>query len=117
MSWQREKHHMDLALGEHAITLINPTVSTSEGEPQRHLLKIRMGEGKFEYHVGPNTVEIKLGGDFQVDDAGKLFDSEGNLFDPVDFEKHLIAALNAHTAKLRRYAQRHGAQELKPVRR
>lgn len=104
---------MNLAEHEHTIRLVDPTAFDAEGQPHRHLLKIRMGAGAFDYQVGPNSVHIQLGGDFTVDENGTLTDSEGNVFDPRKFEQELVKQLNGHTAKLRSYAKKHGAPELK----
>ena len=107
MAWQRESHHINMAEGEHVIRLVNPNVKDADGQPVRHLLKIRMGAGAFEYSVGSNAIHVKLGGDFTVDENGELIDSAGNVFDPRHFEKELLSKLNDHHDKLNAYAQRH----------
>jgi len=112
MAWQRESHHMNMAEGEHVIRLVNPNVKDADGQPQRHLLKIRMGAGAFEYSVGHNAIHVKVGGDFSVDENGQLIDSDGNVFDPRQFEKELLNKLNVHNDNMKRYAQRHGVPAL-----
>lgn len=113
MSWEREHHHMNLAEDEHLIRLVDRTVTTQKGEPMRYLIQIKIGEGPFEYAVGKHKIRVKLGGDFTVEEDGTIHDSEGTVFDPKDFEKTMIAKLNAHHRKLRAYAKKHGAPEYK----
>lgn len=113
MAWERESHHMNLVEGEHLIRLVDKSAVDHTGQPHRYLIQIRMGEGPFEHKVGHNTVRIKLGGDLTVDENGALTDISGNVFDPREFEKTMIARLNAHSNKLRAYAKKHGAPELK----
>jgi|SRR5579859_2106874 len=113
MAWEREHHHMDVAQGEHFISLVNHAVKESDGSSARHFLQIRMGVGPFEYHVGLNVIHIKLGGDFAVQPDGTLEDIEGNVFDPKAFEKELIARLNQHHEHLHAYARRHNVPPVK----
>jgi hypothetical protein len=123
MSWEREFHHINLDESEHVIGLIERSVPTLTGDPSRYLIHIKMGEGPFEYQagngIGPdgkvqhNSIRIHLGGDLIVQPDGTLKDSEGTTFDPRDFEKQMIAKLNAHHAALRAYGKKHGAPELR----
>ena len=108
MSWEREYHHMNLDEGEHRIGLIERGVATRSGQPARFTIQIQMGAGAFEYHVGANTVRIKLGGDFALDANGTVMDSSGNEFDPKTFEKEMVKRLNEHHALLDTYARKHG---------
>lgn len=108
MSWEREKHYINLEEGEHVIHLTDKTAVGRDGGPARHILQIRMGEGAFEYQVGHNSIIVKLGGDFTVKADGTIVDSEGTVFDPKAFEQEMITRLNAHHAKLRTYAAKHG---------
>ena len=113
MSWEREYHHMNLDEGEHRIGLIDRAVTARNGQPARYTIQIHMGSGAFEHKVGANTMRIKLGGDFTLDENSTLVDTSGNEFDPRAFEKKMIAELNSHHAKLRAYARKHNVPELK----
>jgi hypothetical protein len=115
MSWEREYHHMNLDAGMHKVGLIERGVHTESGQPARLELHFWMGTGAFEYHVGPNTVRIKLGGDFSIEPDGTLKDSAGNVFDPREFERHLLERLNHHHAALRAYARKHNVPEFKAL--
>jgi hypothetical protein len=110
--WEREYHHLNLDEGEHTIGLIERGVEGRNG-PARHLIQIRMGEGEFSATVGRHSVAIKLGEGFTVAPDGTLTGPGGEIFDPAAFEKQMIAKLNAHHAKLRAYARRHGVPEYK----
>lgn len=114
MAWEREHHHVNAAEGAHIVTLINRSITESDGSPARHILQIHAGAGEFEYKVGKNLVRIKLGGDFTIQDDGTLVDIEGNVFDPKAFEKELLAKLNHHHTRLEAYARKHNAPILKP---
>jgi hypothetical protein len=115
MTWRREYHHINLDEGEYRIGLIEESVHNRHGEPARHLLQIHMGSGQFEARVGKHSIQIKLGGDFTIKPDGSLEDNEGKVFDPKAFEKQLIAELNNHHERLRTFARKHGAPELKPA--
>jgi hypothetical protein len=123
MAWEREYHHIDLDESQHTIGLVDRSVTTMAGQPARYLIHIKMGDGPLEYQVGtgvgadgkiqPRSVRVHLGGDLVVQKDGTLKDSEGNVFDPRDFEQKMIEKLNAHHAALRTYARKHGAPEYK----
>jgi hypothetical protein len=118
MTWEREYHHINLDEGEHRIGLIERSVQNVMGEPTRYVIQIQMGSGAFEYIVGRNAeqhhvIHVKLGGDFTIKPDGSIEDSEGNVFDPRDFEKKMTLELNKHHELLRAYGRKHNAPEFK----
>lgn len=123
MAWEREYHHIDLDESQHTIGLVDRSVTTVGGQPSRYTIHVKMGEGPFEYHVGtgvgadgqvnPRSVRIHLGGHLIVQPDGTLKDVEGNVFDVLDFERKMVAKLDAHHAGMRTYGKRHGVPEYK----
>ena len=92
MSWEIEHQHVDLAEMMHVTTFVERGVKNRNGEPARHLLQIRLGDG------------------LTLTPEGTLVDAEGNHFDGVAKQQELLAGLNALHANARSFARRHGAQ-------
>lgn len=115
MAWEREYHHLDLAVGEHVIGLIDRSVVDLDGNPARYEIHLWTRSEVFEYSLGTDVVKIKLGGgDLQAHPDGHLRDSAGHIYDPRHIEKEVVARLNEHHQNLRAYAKRHSIPELKP---
>lgn len=109
MAWEREFHHVDLAEGEHVISLIDRTVKMRGGKPARWLIQIKLGGEAFSYQIGNKKLAIRLGEGLTPQADGTLKDADGNLFDPEDFTRQMVAQLEEHHQRRRAYARRQRA--------
>ena len=107
--WEREFHHVDLAEGEHVISLIDRTVKMRGGAPARWLIQIKLGGEAFSYQIGKNKLAVQLGEGLVPQADGSLRDSEGNVFDPEDFTRKMVAQLEEAHQRRKAYARRQKA--------
>lgn len=89
MSWEIESEHVDLAEMEHVTVFVERRVETRSGQPARHLLQIRLGEG------------------LQVTVHGELVDAEGERFDHRAKQQEVLEHLERRHQHARAFAQRH----------
>ena len=92
MSWEIEHTHMDLAEMMHVTTFVERGVRNRNGEPTRHLLQVRLGNG------------------LTLTEDGTLVEADGKALDVRAKQQEMLSALNRAHELARVFARRHGAQ-------
>jgi len=95
MAWEIESEHLDLAEMEHVTVFVERNVTTRSGEPQRHLLQIRLGD-----HL-------------DLTEKGEIVDADGKPYDHRAKQQEVLAELTRRHKNARQFAQRHNVRILK----
>lgn len=105
MSWEKEIDEVDKALGEHRIGLVNRAVMTTDGQPQRHWIHIKLGAGPQGERCSHCGQAVERG--MALSAEGALTSVDGEI-KPREIVAQTIRELNEFHARMERYGRRHG---------